>query len=426
MPNNQLIQTKLPHSKMTGANDTHTSNPFNIIVIVAALGYFVDIYDLILFGIVRNPSLTELGYSGAELTAKGLMLFNWQMTGMLLGGIIWGILGDKRGRVSVLFGSIFMYSAANVANGFVNDTTTYAVLRFLAGIGLAGELGAGITLVSETMTKETRGYGTMIVVTFGALGAVAAALVGDFFTWRIAYFVGGGLGFALFALRLGTYESSMFKTMLNHSGIRRGDFFQLFTNRKRAIRYLNCILVGLPIWFSIGILIVLSPEFSREIGVSGTVKASTAIMFAYIGLSVGDFASGLLSQIFKTRRKIVIGFLSTLLIVITLYLYLRDISYITYIFLCFSIGAVAGYWAIFATIASEQFGTNLRATVTTTVPNFVRGAVVPITLSFQFLQPYCGFINSAYIVGIVCLGLAFFAIFNLHETYGKDLNFIEE
>ncbi len=297
---------------------------------------------------------------------------------------------------------------------------------FLAGIGLAGELGAGITLVSETMTKETRGYGTMIVVTFGALGAVAAALIGDYFTWRVAYFVGGGLGFALFALRLGTYESTMFKTMLTHTGIRRGDFFQLFTNRKRALRYLNCIMVGLPIWFSIGILIVLSPEFSREIGVQGSVKAGTAIMFAYIGLSVGDFFSGFLSQILKTRRKVVIGFLITLLVMTTVYLFSRNISYGYYLFLCFSIGAVAGYWAIFATIASEQFGTNLRATVTTTVPNFVRGAVVPITLSFQFLQPYVGFIYSAYIVGLVCLALAFYAIINLHETYGKDLDFMEE
>ncbi|HRI29032.1 MAG TPA: MFS transporter [Chitinophagales bacterium] len=404
----------------------HTSNPLNIIVIVSALGYFVDIYDLILFGIVRNPSLTELGYSGAELTAKGLMLFNWQMAGMLIGGILWGILGDKRGRVSVLFGSIFMYSAANVLNGFVTDINSYALLRFLAGIGLAGELGAGITLVSETMTKETRGYGTMVVVTFGALGAVAAALVGDLFTWRIAYFVGGGLGFALFALRLGTYESTMFKNMLAHSGIKRGDFFHLFTNPHRAFRYLNCIMVGLPIWFSIGILIVLSPEFSREIGVEGSVKAGTAIMFAYIGLSVGDFFSGLLSQWFKTRRKVVIGFLVTLLAVISLYLFSRNISYGYYLFLCFAIGAVSGYWAIFATIASEQFGTNLRATVTTTVPNFVRGAVVPITLSFQYLQNHFSFIVSAYIVGLVCLVLALFAIVNLHETYGKDLNYVEE
>ncbi|OWY24013.1 MFS transporter [Sphingobacteriales bacterium UPWRP_1] len=409
---------------------THTTNPLNIIVIVSALGYFVDIYDLILFGIVRNPSLTELGFSGTELTDKGLMLFNWQMAGMLLGGIIWGVLGDVRGRVSVLFGSIFLYSAANIANGFVHDITTYSVLRFLAGIGLAGELGAGITLVSETMTKETRGYGTMVVVTFGALGAVAAALIGDFFTWRIAYFVGGGLGFALFALRMSTYESAMFQQVMQNTAIRRGDFFQLFTNKKRAFRYLNCILVGLPIWFSIGLLIVLSPEFSKAIGVvvkdGGTVKASTAIMFAYIGLSVGDFFSGFLSQLLKTRRKVVIGFLITLLFTIAVYLFSRQISYGFYLFLCFLIGAVSGYWAIFATIASEQFGTNLRATVTTTVPNFVRGAVVPITLSFQWLKPQVGIIYSAFIVGLVCLTLAFAAILNLHETYGKDLNYVEE
>lgn len=409
-------------------NSTHTTNPLNIIVIVSALGYFVDIYDLILFGIVRTPSLTELGFSGSELTDKGLMLLNWQMAGMLIGGIIWGVLGDVRGRVSVLFGSIFLYSAANIANGFVHDITTYAALRFLAGIGLAGELGAGITLVSETMTKETRGYGTMVVVTFGALGAVAAALIGDFFNWRIAYFVGGGLGFALFALRMSTYESAMFQEVMHNTSIRRGDFLQLFTSAKRSFRYINCILVGLPIWFSIGLLIVLSPEFSKAIGVkvAGEFKASSAIMFAYIGLSVGDFFSGFLSQWLKTRRKVVIGFLLTLFMTMTVYLFSKNISYGFYLFLCFLIGAVSGYWAIFATIASEQFGTNLRATVTTTVPNFVRGAVVPITLSFQWLKPHVGIIYSAFIVGAVCLALAFVAVLNLHETYGKDLNFVEE
>lgn len=396
----------------------------SVLIIVAALGYFVDIYDLILFGIVRNPSLTELDYTGEELLSKGILLLKIQMAGMLIGGILWGIWGDKKGRISVLFGSIFLYSIANIGNGLVQDLFTYGILRFIAGIGLAGELGAGITLVAESMSKEKRGYGTMLVATFGALGAVLGALVADMFDWRTAYFIGGGLGLLLLFMRMGTFESGMYEKIKTEHVI-KGSFFSLFTSAKRFFKYLNCILIGIPVWYAIGILVVFSPEFGKALGVQGEVDAGTAIMFAYIGLTIGDFMSGLLSQLFKSRKKIVLGFLFSSMAVTLIYLFSSGISSETFYILCLALGIASGYWAVFVTIASEQFGTNMRSTVTTTVPNFVRGAVVPLTSAFHALIASVGMINSALIVGAVCIGLSFLSILLLKETYGKDLNYTE-
>ncbi len=401
-----------------------TRNPFNIIVIVAALGYFVDIYDLILFNVVKNASLASLGLTGEELERTGISLFNWQMTGMLIGGICWGILGDKKGRVKVLFGSILMYSLANIANGFVTDVSTYALVRFIAGVGLAGELGAGITLVSETMSKEHRGYGTMLIVTFGALGAVLAALIGSEFTWQIAYFVGGGMGLLLLALRVGIYESGMF-SQLKDSKVKTGRLRDLFTSRKRLVKYIYCIMIGLPIWFVIGVLIALSSKFGAINKVNGTIVIGTSIMFAYIGLSIGDLICGLSSQLFRSRRKVVLAYLISCYLLIVLFLFTTGLSLFSFNLLCFLLGAATGYWALFVTIAAEQFGTNIRSTVTTTVPNFVRGAVVPITLSFKYFEPTFGSVYSALAVGTVCIILAVIAVMNIGETFAKDLNYLE-
>ena len=256
---------------------------FSIPVIVAALGYFVDIYDLLLFSIVRVPSLHALQVPDDQLLSKGIYLINMQMAGMLIGGIFWGILGDKKGRLSVLFGSILLYSAANIANGFVTNIDQYALLRFIAGIGLAGELGAGITLVAEVLPKEIRGYGTSLVASVGVLGAVLAYFVADMYDWRIAYFIGGGLGLALLVLRFNVFESGIFKH-IKEKNTSRGNFFMLFTSKKRLLKYLRCIMIGLPIWFVIGILITFSPEFGKAIGLTEPVNAGKAVMFSYIGL----------------------------------------------------------------------------------------------------------------------------------------------
>lgn len=398
---------------------------FNTTVLVSALGYFVDIYDLILFGIVRIPSLTDLGIKGDELIEVGVYLLNMQMAGMLIGGIIWGIWGDKKGRLSVLFGSIFLYSAANFANAFVTSVDTYAILRFIAGVGLAGELGAAITLVSEVMTKETRGYGTAIVATIGVSGAIAAAIVGDLFSWQTAFIIGGILGLILLIMRIKMYESGMFKS-LQTANVGRGKFLKLFTSKDRFLRYAYCILIGLPIWYVVGVLVTFSPEFGKELGVNEPIVAGKSIMFTYLGLIFGDFSSGFLSQIMKSRKKVIGIFISLTCIFILVYLFTNGLSHTLFYTLCVLLGFSIGYWAVFVTTASEQFGTNLRSTVTTTVPNFIRGSVVPITLAFEALRHSLGMINSALIVGTICVGIALLALYKLKETYGTDLNFFED
>lgn len=402
-----------------------TRKNITAILIVSALGYFVDIYDLILFSIVRITSLKSLGFGGNELFDYGVLLINMQMGGMLIGGIIWGILGDKKGRISVLFGSIFLYSIANFANGFVTDLPQYAVLRFIAGVGLAGELGAGITLVSEVMPKETRGYGTMVVATVGILGAVVAALVGDYFDWRIAYMIGGGMGIALLILRIGVYESGMYNA-IKKANVLKGGFHKLFTNKADFIKYIHCIAVGLPIWYIVGVLITFSPEFAKAFGLKVEIQAGTAVMYCYIGLALGDLLSGALSQFFKSRKKIIGLFIILEAVFIIVYLFLNKLDATFFYALCLMLGVSGGYWAVFVTNAAEQFGVNIRATVTTTVPNFVRGAVVPATFLFQYLTPGIGIVYSALLVGFITVIIAFISMTKLQETFGKDLNYIEE
>ncbi len=394
-------------------------------VLVAALGYFVDIYDLILFSIVRVPSLSAMGLKGAELTDVGVRLINWQMGGMLLGGVLWGVLGDKRGRLTVLFGSILMYSLANIANGLVQTVAQYEALRFVAGIGLAGELGAGIALVCEVMPKESRGYATTLVAGVGVGGALAAALVGDAFPWRTAYFIGGGLGLALLLVRVGLRESGMFHTAQN-SGAKRGDFFALFKNGTRLKRYAAVILVGVPVWYTIGILVTFSPEIARAMGLAELPQPARAVMFMYAGLAVGDFASGALSQVLQSRKKSLLVFLLATALSVALYFTAGRAS-LHALYLCiFALGVASGFWAVFVTVASEQFGTNLRATATTTAPNFVRGTLVLSTLALQALKPSMGIVQSAALIGAVEIAVALLALVALEETYGKDLDFIEE
>ena len=404
-----------------------------ILIAVAALGYFVDVYDLILFGVVRNPSLASLGFDKAQQLSKGLTLFNIQMAGMLIGGILWGIWGDKKGRKSVLFGSILLYSSANALNGLIHDNafmdalTQYGILRFIAGIGLAGELGAGITLVNETLPKDKRGIGALLIAGTGALGAVTAALVGgasqDPEWWRTCYFIGGGMGLFLLILRFGTFESVMFQNV--HQNVQKGDFLSLFTNRECFTKYFYCILMGLPVWYVVGILVLAAPEMSKALHVQGEITGGKTIMFCYAGLSLGDFLSGVLSQILKSRKKTVYIFISLAVVFTIIYLNANGISANNFYMLCFILGFFGGYWAVFVTMSSEQFGTNIRATVTTTVPNFVRGALIPITIGFRALIPSFGLLQAALIVGVICYGAAFWATSQLEESFAKDLDYVE-
>ena len=398
----------------------------NAAVIISAIGYFVDIYDLIIFNVVKKRSLEAIGYVGEAFKTQEIFLFNLQMMGMLLGGILWGILGDKKGRASVLFGSILMYSLANIANAFVTNIEMYGLCRFVAGVGLAGELGAGITLVLESMDKEKRGYGTMIIVTLGALGAVVASFVGRI-DWQLAYITGGVMGLLILLLRVSTLESGMFKNMKGKS-VNQGNLLVLLNSKDRLFRYLGCIVIGLPVWFVIGILINLSERFAFQIGITeGHVSVADSVLFAYLGLSFGDLLSGLFSQMFKNRRKIIFGYLVANLILTIVFLFSRDITANMFSFLCFLLGCATGYWALFVTVAAEQFGTNLRSTVANTVPNFVRGAVVPITLGYKYFESALfDPVGAALIVGFICLGLAAWGTYRVHETFGKDLDYIEE
>lgn len=417
------MKTKELEQKLT---TTTKQQLFSAAVLVASLGYFVDIYDLLLFSIVRIPSLLSLGLKGQELTDGGIFLLNMQMIGLLVGGIFWGILGDKKGRLYVLFGSIFLYSVANIANGFVHSIESYAVWRFVAGFGLAGELGAGITLVAEIMPKEKRGYATTMIASVGISGAVVGYFIAQHFVWRTCFFIGGGLGLSLLLLRIGVAESGMFGK-LEASDERRGDFLSLF-NKDRLFKYLRCIIIGIPLWFVVGILITLSPEFGKVLGVRGEVNAGAAVACCYAGLVVGDIVSGMLSQYLKSRIKVVYIYLSLSIITISAYLFLHDLSLTAFYAVCTILGFSVGYWVIFMTIATEQFGTNLRATVTTTVPNFVRGSVVPLSLLLVYLKGllHGSLVNAGIAVAVLSLGLAFWALRNMQETFHKDLDYLED
>ncbi len=413
---------------MTGEETTHRSTWKQVLglpVIVAALGYFVDIYDLVLFSIVRIPSLKGIGLAGQELIDKGVFLLNMQMAGMLIGGVIWGVLGDRKGRLKIMFGSIFLYSLANLANGMVHSIEAYAALRFLAGVGLAGELGAGITLVAEVLHKSIRGYGTMIVATVGVSGAILANIVAKSFDWRSAFVIGGVLGLLLLILRLSVAESGMFKGM-EVSSVARGNFLSLFTSRDRFGRFLHSILIGLPSWFVVGVLITFSPEFAKVLNVQGQISAGNAVMYCYLGLVGGDLASGVLSQLLRSRKKVILLFLLLTVAAVAAYFSASGVSAATFYLICGLLGFSIGYWAIFVTVAAEQFGTNLRATVATAVPNFVRGMTVPITLLFQIARKSLGIETGALAVGLVCLVIALFSLSRLQETFHKDLDYFEE
>lgn len=394
-------------------------------VIISALGYFVDMFDITLFGVVRVASMQALGVTTVEdMIQIGVRLFNWQMGGMLIGGIFWGILGDKKGRHTVLYSSILMYSVANILNGFVTEIWQYEALRFLAGVGLAGELGAAVTLVAESLSKEDRGLATTLIATLGMLGSLCAALVGKYFAWNHAYIIGGVLGLILLAARFKSFDSEMFKK-LKHSNVKRGNIKLLFTP-KRAKLYLSAVVVGVPIYFITAILMTMAPEVTSELNLKTPLTAADALIYGSIGLAVGDLASGLLSQWLRSRKKAIGAFLLTAMALILVYTHANGATDTFMYILCFLLGTCAGYWAVLVTTAAEQFGTDIRSTVATTVPNFVRGSAMIIASSFLLIKPHFTIINSVLIIGAVVFGLALISLFFLKETFGRDLDFLEE
>ncbi len=408
------------------SNTSTTASKRNVIflVLVASLGYFVDIYDLVIFSIVRVQSFQDIGIPEDAMRRSGEYVLNMQMGGLLIGGIIWGVIGDKFGRIKVLFGSILLYSVANIVNAFVHDLHTYAIIRFIAGLGLAGELGAGVTLVSESIHKNKRGYGTMLIATVGVLGAVVAFYVAEHFAWRRAYIVGGVIGLLLLVLRVGTFESGIFKSTVSGK-VSRGNLSLLFNNKERFLRYLYCLLIGLPIWFVVGIFVTLAPEFGKALGAPVPLSAGKGILFCYLGISLGDLLAGLLAQMTKSRKLAVFIFQLGIIVSSVLYLSSTGITESRFNWLSFFMGLGVGYWATFVTIASEQFGTNIRATVTTTAPNFVRGALIPSTLLFEFILAKTNILTAGYIMIFILTAIAVFALTRLRESFNKDLDYLE-
>jgi len=398
---------------------------FSIPVIVAALGYFVDIYDLLLFSIIRIPSLKSFGLNDDQIAKDGLFIINIQMLGLLIGGILWGILGDKKGRLKVLFASIILYSLGNIANGFVQNVTQYALIRFISGIGLAGELGAGITLVTELLPKEKRGIATSFVAGLGLLGAVFAFFIKENFEWRTCYFIGGGLGALLLLLRISVLESAMFKS-IEKANVKKGDFLMLFTNRKRFKKYITAIFIGLPTWYVIGILISFSKEFGTKMNIRGSIDPGKSVMFAYVAISIGDILIGYVSKWLKSRKQALYIFYAITILALIWFFNLHNASVSQLYFACALLGFGTGFWAIFVTMAAEQFGTNIRATVATTVPNMVRGSLNLVSMLFVWLQVQTGnYITAGWVTGVVALIIGIVSVVLSEETYHKDLDYIE-
>ncbi len=405
--------------------DNRKTGIFSLVVFVAALGYFVDIYDLLLFSIIRVPSLKSLGLTDLQLRDKGEMIISVQMYGLLIGGILWGILGDKKGRLSVLFGSILLYSLANIANGFVHTAEQYALVRFIAGLGLAGELGAGITLVSESIAKEKRGIATAFVAGLGLTGAIFAFIIKQNFDWRTCYFIGGGLGFVLLILRISVFESGMYHEV-KKMNVQRGNFLMLFTKASRAKKYLATVCVGLPSWLVVGVLLTFSKEFGAALHIAGVVDSGKAVMYSYMGVSIGGILIGFVSQWLKSRKKALYIYYAITIIFLLLFFVVQYNGSVTGMYIiAFGLGFGTGFWAVFVTMGAEQFGTNLRATAATTIPNIVRGTLPLMLLLFQFFRGRTDYITGAEITVLIVMLIAMAGTILIKETFNKDLNFVE-
>lgn len=394
-------------------------------LLVSTLGYFVDVYDLLLFSVVRSKSLRELGIPEEALLESGLSLLNWMLIGMMAGGVVWGILGDKKGRRSVLFGSILIYSLANFLNAYVTDVGTYKILRLVAGFGLAGELGAGITLVCELMKPDRRAYGTLLITAIGLLGAVFAAYIGQYYDWRFAYKLGGMMGFALLLLRIGSRESTIFEKSQDLN-ISHGNFLQLITRKDLLLRYLKLILLGLPIFFVIGILVTATPEFARAFGMNEIPETGFAIMISYTFISLGDILCTFLSQLLKSRKKALAIFLWISLAGILVFLLFPGQTPLAYYWHCAIMGIGIGYLSLLVTFVSERFGTNLRATATISAPNFIRG-LLPVFIApiFLYIKSQSDLITAGVVMGILCTIIPMILLLWIKEDYGKSMDWVE-
>lgn len=403
---------------------SRSTSLFQLAVVVSALGFFVDVYDLLLFSIIRKPSLAALGLSSDQILTEGEFIISIQMTGLLVGGILWGILGDKKGRLSVLFGSILLYSIANILNGMVSSIPQYIILRFIAGVGLAGELGAGVTLVSELLPKAKRGIAAAMIASFGILGAVTAFLLSQVFDWRICYYIGGGLGLLLLVMRVSVQESGLY-TQLAQTETQKGNFLMFFNNKDRFLRYIRCILIGLPAWYIIGVLVTFSDQFGKAFGIPG-IEPGKAVLYLYMAIAFGDLTVGLLSQRLQSRKKALFIFYAVTAFFTTLYFLQSGGSATTFYLICAGMGYGTGFTVVYITMSAEQFGTNLRASAAISVPNMVRGMLPLIILLFKFTRTYFdSYVTGGWVTGLILMCFALPAAWYTEETFGKDLDFVE-
>ncbi len=402
---------------------------FSLPVLVGSLGFFVDIYDLLVFNITRKSSFKDLSVSADAAKTIGENILNWQMLGLVIGGLCWGVMGDKRGRKSVLFGSILLYSLATIANGFVQDITTYTILRFVAGLGLAGELGASITLTAEILPKEKRGLAAAIIATSGVMGTIAAYFIHDWSgnDWRLCYFIGGGMGLALLFLRVSIIDSSMYSAV-KKAEAKLGSIIMLVNSKERFIRYFRAIIIGLPVWYVIGILISFSDEFAKQFGITGFDQPK-ALMLQYVALAFGDMGAGLLSNYIKSRKKTLVLYYCIVTFFIAAFFLLKGGGNATNMYLlCMGLGFGSGISVLYITMSAEQFGTNLRATAAISIPNMVRGFLPLISILFKFLRSdnaLNNYITAAWVTGIVVLLAGWIAVYYTKETFGREMDFTE-
>jgi putative MFS transporter len=414
----------MPNAALSTKHSARSTSLFQLAVIVSALGFFVDVYDLLLFSIIRKQSLEDLGLTKAEILSQGELIISVQMIGLLIGGIVWGILGDKKGRLKVLFASILMYSIANIFNGMVTNVPQYVILRLIAGIGLAGELGAGITLVSEILPKEKRGVASAMIASFGILGAVLAFVLKSYFEWRTCYYIGGALGLILLALRVSVSESGLFQQVTTTS-VARGDFRMFFNNRDRFSRFIKVFLIGIPAWYIIGVLVTFAEEFGNEMNIPG-IDSGMAVMFLYLAIAFGDLTVGLLSQYFQSRKKALFIFYGISIFFMILFFLQNGGSTTNFYLICAGLGYGSGFTVVYITMSAEQFGTNLRASAAISIPNMVRGALPLIILLFKFTRTYFdSYLTGGWVTGVILFAIAIPAAIMTKETFGKDLDYVE-
>jgi MFS family permease len=398
-------------------------------VLVGALGFFVDIYDLLLFNIVRLSSFKELGVPDSKLKELGENIISWQMLGLTIGGLLWGVLGDKKGRKSVLFGSILLYSMATLANGLVQSPEQYRWLRFIAGLGLAGELGASITLTSELLPQSKRGIAAAIIATSGVFGTIAAYFVHEWSgeNWRLCYFIGGFMGLGLLFLRMGVLDSTLYQKSIQKE-VPMGNLLMLINSQQRFFKYLKCILIGLPVWYVIGVIITFSDEFARNFGIDGFSQPK-ALMLQYTALVFGDMGAGFLSNRLQSRKKTLIIFYGIISFFLLLFFVLKGGGSATAMYaICMGLGVGSGISVVYITMSAEQFGTNQRATAAISVPNLVRGFLPLIILLFQWLRSPAllnNYVTAAWVTGVIVLLTGFISVLLTQETFHKDLDFIE-